>query len=368
MICPNGWEWIDNRRIKNVKTQTCVAPIALNSYASCKLVDCDQVQHAWDCAVTNNIAAEGLIYDKRLLMAKMNNSLPNNLFVVDPAKDDLDWVPKRITQLHTADMDNINARACLFRPSSNCPPLPQIANGNVEKHCKGSIAVPGTICNYICNDGYLLQGLAKKQCQESGEWTNTAEVQCKVACPPLHVPNFSAVTPKSCGHEQKAEGASCIFECDAGFSLTGSSKRFCQLDGAWSGLPTICHRPCLPFKIPPYLTLSPPTCGTSNQTLGTICTASCPFGYSLVGSFMSVCQYNGMWSGTISGCQRSCEALKDIPNGRIFPSNCSKPVNYAGATCIVSCNAHYGLIGNRIRTCTENGLWSGWQTEMFKEM
>ena len=352
------WEWIDNRRIMNVKTQTCLAPTVLDSYASGKLIDCNKVQHDWNCASSSS-NQNGLIYNKRFFMAKAKSAPPSVLFVIDPKQDDSHWISQRITDLHAAGVDNLNVRACLFRPSSNCPPLPQIANGYVEKHCQSIAVVPGTICYHFCYEGYLLEGQAEKQCQISGEWTNDEKPQCKIACSPLQVPLFSRVTPESCKQEEQVEGTLCVFKCNEGFNLTGSSKRFCQPDGTWSGLPIICHQPCLAFKIPPMLSITPPTCATSNQEMGTVCTASCPFGYSLVGNSINVCRYDGKWSGTISNCKRSCEPLAKVDHGTILPFDCIKPGKYFGATCVVSCNALYGLQGSRVRTCAQDGLWSG---------
>jgi len=335
------WEWIDNRRIRNVKTHTCLVPTEIRSYAPGNLVNCRKVRHhGWDCD-TN----KGLIFESQFYMAKAISFPPNILFVVDPNEDDSQWIPKQTTELQAASVNNLNARACLFRPHSNCPQLPRISNGYLEKRCKKSSKyIPGTICTYYCNDGYLLQGQAKIRCQENN---GGAEVQCKIACPLLHVPAFAKVIPKACEQEQLAEATLCTFSCQEGFILTGSSQRFCQPDGSWSGVSTICHQTCPALKIPPMLTISPPTCTLPNQAIGTVCTASCPFGYSLVGNLYNVCM--------------------KVANGKILPTDCTKPGKYNGAVCVVECDENYGIQGSVYRTCTQDGLWSGSQAKCSRE-
>ena len=362
------WEWIDNSRIRNVKTHKCLAPEEMKSYARGNLVNCRKLgSFNWECPFSSN-SNEGLVFNKRFYMAKAKSSFPSILFVVDPNEDDSSWISNRTTSFYGAGIDNVNARPCLFRPSFNCPLLPHISNGAIED-CKIPIKniIPGTTCTYTCNEKYLLQGQATRSCQENGEWTDGNKPQCKITCLPLYVPKFANISPKNCKEERVAEGTFCTFSCDPGFSLVGSSRRFCQQDSTWSGLPAVCYQPCPALKLPPMLDISPSSCALFSQEIGTVCTASCPFGYSLVGDSFSECLFSGEWSGQIVGCQQSCNPLDKIANGKLLPSNCNKPGKYNGSVCTVECDEHYGIQGSRTRTCTSDGLWTGFHAKCLRK-
>ena len=354
------WEWIDIRRIRNVKTGTCLVPADLQSYASLRLIDCDQVARDWECPHTVFMNG-GLVYNGNLRFSGATSSPPTNAFVVDPEKDDSKWIQLRTTELLAISNKNATARPCLFRPSSKCPKLPStILKGFLETHClNGANVVVGTSCKYFCTEGYTLVGEAETQCQSNGEWTNTAQVQCKIACPPLVSVEYSNVVPANCTKESMPEGSSCSYSCENGFLLNGSSTRYCQLDGTWSGISTICHRQCPALNIPSDVSIIPANCAQTRQLAGTICHASCPFGYSLIGDAINRCQFFGNWTGEIFGCQRSCNPLPAIRNAIILPKDCIGPGKYAGNLCSYSCTSLHFIRGVRMRTCTDKGIWSG---------
>ena len=355
------WEWVDNRRIRNVKTGTCLKPAELQSYSSIRLIDCDLVKYDWDCPYSSNMA-EGLVYNEMFQLAKTTVSPSSSAFIVNPVEDDAQWIPLRTTDLLAVSNDNVTARPCLFRSSSKCPRLaPFILNGVLEEHCRhdGVNVLVGTSCKYFCNDGFTLVGNAERQCQADGEWSNTNSVQCKITCPPLITTEASFVNPRECTKQSMPEGSSCNFSCESGFFLAGSRVRYCQPDGTWSGISTLCHKQCSALQISSEMTVSPQSCAVSNQFFGTVCRASCPFGFSLIGSSINTCQFSGSWTGMVIGCQRSCKPLPTLQNGKILPKDCVQPNKHAGNTCVYSCNPLYGIRGNRMRTCTQEGLWSG---------
>ena len=362
------WEWLGLRKIRNVKTQTCLVPESLKSYSLVKLFDCNKIKYGWDCIFSGS-SNEGLTYYNQYELAKANSPSPRNLFIVNHEDEDPEWLLKRDTHFHALTNESFASRPCLYRSSSRCPPLPPIANGRVEEHCKGEgkNVFVGTTCKYYCNSGYQLVGKAERQCQPSGEWSNSVIPQCRITCKPLRVPDFATVHPVQCKKKNVLEGSSCIFACDTGFTASGSSKRICKLDGTWSGLSTICHRSCPPIQLLPMLIVIPQTCTTSNQTMGSICSASCPVGYTLVGSAVSICEAHGSWTGSIFGCQRSCAPLKPLGNGKVLPVDCTKRGKYTGNTCMFSCDSNYGLVGSRLRTCSQDGLWTGTTTACLRK-
>ncbi len=64
-----------------------------------------------------------------------------------------------------------------------------------------------------------------------------------VRCPKLSAPSYGSVTVS--GLEV---GSTATYECDDGFLLIGSSSRYCQQYGDWSGEAPICNRELIHLK------------------------------------------------------------------------------------------------------------------------
>jgi len=60
------------------------------------------------------------------------------------------------------------------------------------------------------------------------------------ACPPLTAPDNGMINCSLGGDGEANVGDTCVFTCDDGFLLTGSTSRSCQIDGDWSGTETEC--------------------------------------------------------------------------------------------------------------------------------
>ena len=63
-----------------------------------------------------------------------------------------------------------------------------------------------------------------------------------LACPSLTAPSNGMISCSLGGDGIPSTGDICIFTCDTGYELTGSSVRTCQSDGSWSGSGIICTR------------------------------------------------------------------------------------------------------------------------------
>ena len=356
------WEWLGTTKIRNVNTQTCLVPEAMRSYASGKLTDCEHVQFNFQCPFSNDVE-EGLVYNKKFRIAKAKADKPNKLFLVNPAEDDDLWKDFYITKL-SAYNDTVNEllRPCFFRTSSNCPPLPKIKNGYIEERCSNGINVfVGTTCTYFCEIGYELVGLAKRKCQENGEWTTASLPECKKTCKPLKTPDFALVIPETCKLKNQLEGESCRFICNNSYELTGTERRFCRPDGLWSGSAVICHKPCpavnfIKTSINPFV--FPEDCLSGEQKMGMKCSLTCPYGYSLVGANVIVCMYNGSWSDNFPICRRTCPPLGTVLDGKITPLECIKFGRYDSNKCNFTCDDNFELRGVSSVTCNSDGFWS----------
>ncbi|XP_030064747.1 sushi repeat-containing protein SRPX2 [Microcaecilia unicolor] len=98
-----------------------------------------------------------------------------------------------------------------------------------------------------------------------------------------------------------------------------------------------------------------PQGGTYHSTLGTRCLLSCDYGFRLIGSRSVQCLASRRWSG-ITYCRRiRCYVLPALPNGSYY---CSIGV-HVDSRCDYTCAPGYVIEGDRSRTCTEDGKWSG---------
>ncbi|XP_058127402.1 sushi, von Willebrand factor type A, EGF and pentraxin domain-containing protein 1 [Anopheles ziemanni] len=95
-----------------------------------------------------------------------------------------------------------------------------------------------------------------------------------------------------------------------------------------------------------------------NYSVGASITYRCPVGHSLIGTEVRTCQQNGVWSGGPPTCKYvDCGTLPDIEHGGII---LSEQRTSFGVQASYTCHENYTLIGNENRTCEASG-WSGTQ-------
>ncbi|XP_039374306.1 complement receptor type 2-like isoform X2 [Mauremys reevesii] len=102
----------------------------------------------------------------------------------------------------------------------------------------------GSAVTYKCDKGFSLIGKASIHCTTkdnvNGEWSGPAP-KCKVVkCPEPEVKNGKK---RSGFGPDYSYGNTVIFECDSGYTLTGSSSVECEANNAWvPSLPTCLRR------------------------------------------------------------------------------------------------------------------------------
>ena len=123
-------------------------------------------------------------------------------------------------------------------------------------------------------------------------------------------------------------GSTATYSCDRGYNLNGSMSRVCMGDGQWSGEDPTCQSKwewhCLAvFWIDRVMhmfvnnhstvadcgSLVAPENGTltiDNTTFNSTANYSCNVGYNITGAEMRTCQENGSWSGQEPTCQSEC--------------------------------------------------------------
>ena len=82
----------------------------------------------------------------------------------------------------------------------------------------------------------------------------------------------------------------------------------------------------------------------------------CDVGYSLVGTFLRTCMENGSWSGKEPFCSpRICPEPQEVENGRLEPITSLEYGSIATYTCIDG----FQILGGFERVCGHLGTWSG---------
>ncbi|XP_045463202.1 sushi, von Willebrand factor type A, EGF and pentraxin domain-containing protein 1 [Harmonia axyridis] len=94
----------------------------------------------------------------------------------------------------------------------------------------------------------------------------------------------------------------------------------------------------------------------TDYRIGSIVQYRCPEGHMLVGEPSRRCLNNGVWSGSAPSCRYvNCGALPDIENGFV---TLKESRTTFGAQAVYTCRDNYTLVGNKMRECDENEIWS----------
>nr|XP_004658861.2 E-selectin [Jaculus jaculus] len=94
-------------------------------------------------------------------------------------------------------------------------------------------------CAFRCAEGFELQGSAQLECTSQGQWTQEAPSCQVVRCSSPVVPGKASM---SCSGSA-VFGTVCEFACPEGWMLNGSSSLTCDATGHWSGMLPTCEAP-----------------------------------------------------------------------------------------------------------------------------
>ncbi|XP_026693188.2 sushi, von Willebrand factor type A, EGF and pentraxin domain-containing protein 1-like isoform X4 [Ciona intestinalis] len=204
-------------------------------------------------------------------------------------------------------------------------------------------------CTFSCNDGYNLVGSNVRTCRADHAWTGNAALCVLVTCPDLNEPKHGR---KKCADSNNFD-SECIFICDIGYTMHGTSSRTCQSDGNWTGKHVSCGIiTCGAVPTPQH---GSKRC-TDGENFDSSCRFTCDIGYQLVGSISRTCLESGEWNGIFTSCAIITCAEMDIPaHGSV---ECTSNNNYQ-SICTFACNNGYELIGSEVRTCQATRSWSG---------
>ncbi|XP_054770111.2 complement C2-like [Lytechinus pictus] len=233
----------------------------------------------------------------------------------------------------------------------------------------GDLYTERTEFSYACQIGYYLPRDVTITCQ-TGTWAGDDDPpECKrITCtPPTLEPLVNGV--HDIKNKTYFVGDIVQYLCNEGYLVDGISWQVCQSndgpDGIWSDTVPTCKEARCPDPGRTHLdrgTISfSPNDGrgtTNSWPVGTVMSLSCPSYLELLGSSERVCQSDGHWSGTLTSCNSEeyhCPALGNPIHG----SKEGSPQYRENTKVVFQCDPGYQMVGSKERMCTFSDGWTG---------
>lgn len=187
---------------------------------------------------------------------------------------------------------------------------PNNANGQAMLLCKGY--ADGAACPLVCKSGYAPIPANSAFLCSSGQWNDqgiTMQCSAKPCNDPPILPDHADLGSMRCANT--ASGASCLLECEVGYSAPANARYSC-FAGAWSTHPYTCTPfPCNDVPDPGTHadTVAMSSCG--GKPHGDICRITCAAGYesSPADSFFTCALGSWTAGGQSPSCQpKACHA------------------------------------------------------------
>ncbi|XP_041127078.1 P-selectin-like isoform X2 [Polyodon spathula] len=214
-----------------------------------------------------------------------------------------------------------------------------------------------SICDFGCDQGFVMAGSGLLQCQASGQWTTDSPTCRAVKCEVLSIPSHGSM---DCAHpiEKFSYNSGCWFGCEEGFLLNGTNSTQCTSQGRWSAQTPACQAvKCESLKTPirGVMNCSHPF---GDYRFNSSCEMGCEEGFIMRGSDRLQCNASGLWTGPLPTCQAvKCEALSIPSHGSM---DCAHPIEKFSynSGCWFGCEEGFFLNGTNSTQCTSQGRWS----------
>ncbi|XP_069551167.1 E-selectin-like [Brachyistius frenatus] len=218
-----------------------------------------------------------------------------------------------------------------------------------------------SVCQYSCEEGHQLSMPRPLRCTDLKVWSEQPPTCEPVQCPKLSGPANGSITfsdPLGPSSYQ----STCVFTCDEGYVLAGSTSNTlqCESSGSWNASQPFCiavQCPALRYLQNGFL-----SCGDETDmrfSFGNTCSFSCAPGYRLMGPSRVTCTSTAEWSEQMPHCEAiTCQNPEEEAH---LIAHCSKPLTdlQPNAICSFSCEPGFELQGTPSYTkCSEDGQWS----------
>ncbi|XP_067930927.1 sushi, von Willebrand factor type A, EGF and pentraxin domain-containing protein 1-like [Watersipora subatra] len=226
----------------------------------------------------------------------------------------------------------------------NCGPPPVVLNS--ERHESGH--EHNDTVDYVCHDGYTMEGENTVSCQNTGYWTVPPECKAVDCGKPPEVENGQ---PSSL-YGNTTFGSILTYECiGLEYRMLGSEFVQCTEDGSWSALP-LCYK--VNCGSPPVVLNSERYVSghEHNDTVDYVCHD----GYTMEGENSLRCQSTGYWTVPPECKAVDCGKPPEVENGQ--PSNLYGNTTFGSILTYECIGLEYRMLGPEFVRCTEDGSWS----------
>jgi len=234
---------------------------------------------------------------------------------------------------------------------SQCTPLDSIEHGRILEESSIQRRIECDPCYRFTNPGAEIL-----QCK-NGRWSPPRPTQCEVryCSSPVHAVENGRLTDRTKLARYEC-GVSVSFECEEGHALHGPAELICEEKGWNLKFPL-----CIETKCPPLdVVANAETKFTHNgQQVHYVCDE----GYELYGDPVRRCLNGSQWSGPgPTACKvKHCGKVGDILYGTVtqISPGLEGWDDTVGASVGYKCiDDRYQLIGESVRTCTNNKQWT----------
>uniref|UniRef100_H2Z144 Sushi domain-containing protein n=1 Tax=Ciona savignyi TaxID=51511 RepID=H2Z144_CIOSA len=253
-----------------------------------------------------------------------------------------------------------------------CDPMCPILTAPPDSTLQCTGHVENDTCALHCAAPYRVRRSSFVICQNDGSWSE-AIGECIITCPKLTAPARGGISPTECTLSENFYEVTCTYSCEISYVFSGFPKaitRTCGSDGIWTGGPVTCVQyqqmeTSISSTGTNVIKATPLTC--------TRCSFLCVPGYEVTKADESSteCDY-GIWSGdSIPSCSKSCHD-HHYENIGYSCSVAMLSSNTLGSMCSFSCPNGQVLIGEPNRVCFDDGDWSaplpvcGWECPPYQ--
>ncbi|CAM5126203.1 unnamed protein product [Natator depressus] len=227
---------------------------------------------------------------------------------------------------------------------------PEIQNGR-KVAGRGPVYRPRDTVRFECDPGYTLNGSRQIQCRDEGTWDPPVPACTQTTCvsPEVEHGRTNGVQPAYRPRDMV------VFECDPGYTLSGSPRTQCQADGRWDPPVPVCERSVQCVSPPAIANGKPSGQALAVFTSGMSVNYSCEPGYSVTGQASIYCSASGTWSSPPPRCEEVLCIAPEIQNGRKVAGR--GPIYRPRDMVRFECDPGYTLNGSRLIQCQDDGNW-----------
>ncbi|XP_078490613.1 sushi, von Willebrand factor type A, EGF and pentraxin domain-containing protein 1 isoform X43 [Ciona intestinalis] len=237
-----------------------------------------------------------------------------------------------------------------------CTTPPTLANGDFTVKNNANQYDINTVLTYTCNSGYRLDNSPTATCQASGQFTALTAVCTTVCLTPPTLSNgvFTPVNDPAIYNINDE----ITYTCNIDYTLSGSNKVTCQMNGQYSALSATCLS-AVQCRNPPALTNGAvsPVRNPPDYNVNEVITYACNNGYKINNSPTITCQASGQFTAFAATCTQVCTTPPTLTNGDFTVKNMANQYDI-NTVLTYTCNSGYRLDNSPTITCQASGQFT----------